>query len=135
MNLTTIIGTCDSYLDLIPGFSILYEKYFEPKVEILVIGETQNLDIPNYKFITPGQKPWGERVINTLSKVKTEYVFFVLDDYYLSQLLTTEYIEYLIKFMDRHSTNKLTLTPVPDFAKYEYLESINTMHKMSPTSP
>ena len=37
--------------------------------------------------------------------------------------------------MDNHKVNKVTLTPVPDFAKYEYLESVNTMHKMSPNSP
>ena len=135
MNLTTIVGTCDSYLDLIPGFSILYERYFEPNIETLIVSETENLDIPKYKFITPGKKQWGERIINALSETKTEYVFFVLDDYYLSQLLTNEYIEYLLKFMDNRKVNKIMLSPVPDFAKYEYLESINTMHKMSPTSP
>jgi hypothetical protein len=135
MNLTTVVGTCDSYLDLIPGFSILYERYFEPNIETLIVSETENLDISKYKFITPGKKQWGERIINALSETKTEYVFFVLDDYYLSQLLTTEYIEYLLKFMDNRKVNKIMLSPVPDFAKYEYLESINTMHKMSPTSP
>ena len=135
MNLTTVVGTCDSYLDLIPGFSILYERYFQPNVETLIVSETETLDMPNYKFITPGKKQWGERIINALSEAKTEYVFFILDDYYLSQLLTNEYIEYLLKFMDNHKVNKVTLTPVPDFAKYEYLESVNTMHKMSPTSP
>ena len=135
MNLTTIVGTCDSYLDLIPGFSILYERYFEPNIETLIVSETEDLDIPKYKFITPGKKQWGERIINALSETKTEYVFFVLDDYYLSQLLTNEYIEYLLKFMDNRKVNKIMLSPVPDFAKYEYLESINTMHKMSPNSP
>ena len=135
MNLTTVVGTCDSYLDLIPGFSILYERYFEQNVETLIVSETETLDMPNYKFITPGKKQWGERIINALSETKTEYVFFVLDDYYLSQLLTNEYIEYLLKFMDNRKVNKIMLSPVPDFAKYEYLESINTMHKMSPTSP
>jgi hypothetical protein len=135
MNLTTVVGTCDSYLDLIPGFSILYERYFEPNVETLIVSETETLDMPNYKFITPGKKQWGERIINALSETKTEYVFFVLDDYYLSQLLTNEYIEYLLKFMDNRKVNKIMLSPVPDFAKYEYLESINTMHKMSPNSP
>jgi len=135
MNLTTIVGTCDSYLDLIPNFSILYERYFQPNVETLIISETQILDIPKYKFITPGKKPWGERILNGLYETKTEYVFFVLDDYYLSQLLTNEYIEYLIKFMDVYSVNKISLTPVPDFANHKYLESINTMHKLSPSSP
>ena len=135
MNLTTVVGTCDSYLDLIPGFSILFERYFEPNIETLIVSETENLDIPKYKFITPGKKQWGERIINALSETKTEYVFFVLDDYYLSQLLTNEYIEYLLKFMDNRKVNKIMLSPVPDFAKYEYLESINTMNKMSPTSP
>jgi hypothetical protein len=37
--------------------------------------------------------------------------------------------------MDNHKVNKVTLTPVPDFANYQYLESVNTMHKMSPNSP
>lgn len=133
MNLTTIVGTCDSYLDLLPNFSILYERYFEPKVDTIVVSETQRLDM--YRFLTPGKKQWGERIIQALSETKTEYVFFVLDDYYLSQLLTTEYIEYLLKFMDNHSVNKISITPVPDFARHQYLESINTMHKMAPTSP
>jgi hypothetical protein len=136
-DLTTIVGTCDSHLHLIPNFSILYEKYFEPNVETLIVGETQKLDIPKYIFTTPGQKPWGGRIIDALSKAKSKYIFFVLDDYYLSQLLTTEYIEYLLKFMDNHDVNKISLTPVPDSAGYQYLEaeSVNTMHKMSPSSP
>ena len=75
MNLTTVVGTCDSYLDLINDFSTLYERYFEPNIETLIVSETEVLDIPKYNFITPGKKAWGERILKAYLKLKRNMYF------------------------------------------------------------
>jgi hypothetical protein len=130
MNLTTVVGTCDAYLAAVPHFITLYNRYFEPDVRKLLIGETADIEQTNFEWVLPGTHQWGERMLAGLKQVQTEYTFFVLEDYYLSQLLTTEYIDYLLKFMDRYKADKLSLTPVPDFACHRYCETINTMHRM-----
>jgi len=134
MNLTTVVGTCDAYLAAVPHFITLYDRYFEPPLRKIMIGETTDIEHTDYEWILPGTKQWGERMLSGLELVQTEYTFFVLEDYYLSQLLTTEFIEYLIKFMDRYQADKLSLTPVPDFACHRYSETINTIHRMSTDS-
>lgn len=130
MNLTLVVGTCDAYLAAIPNFVLLTEKYFEPKVRKLFVGETTELPYEGYEWFLPGQDIWGNRMQKAIESVSTDYIFFILEDYYISQKLTNEYFEYLIKFMDRHNADKISLTPVPDFACHRYAESINTMHRM-----
>jgi len=130
MNLTLVVGTCDAYLSAVPNFVTLTERYFEPKVRKLFVGENIQLDFESYEWFLPGSEVWGKRMQEAVKTVETEYIFFILEDYYLSQKLTTEYFEYLIKFMDRHKADKISLTPVPDFACHRYAESINTMHRM-----
>jgi hypothetical protein len=130
MNLTLVIGTCDSYLAAVPNFVTLANRYFEPNVKRLFVGETIELQYKEYEWFLPGLDVWGNRMQKAIESVTTDYIFFILEDYYLSQKFTNEYIEYLIKFMDRHKADKISLTPVPDFACHRYAESINTMHRM-----
>lgn len=133
-DLTTLVGTCDAYLAVVPNFHTLYSRYFEPKVRTIYVSETNTVPIQDAEWITPGTGPWGARMLEGLSKVDTDYVFFVLEDYYLSQLLTIDYVEYLLKFMCRHKADKISLTPVPDFANHIYIETIDTIYRMSPNS-
>jgi hypothetical protein len=133
-DLTLAIGTCDLYLKFVPNCIYLANKYLEPDIERLIIGETEHLDIKNYKFINSGKLDWGQRMINGLNSVKTKYVFFILEDYYLSQKLTKEYFDWMIKFMDRERAKKLIITSVPDWAGYKYSVNIDTIKKMHPES-
>ena len=132
-DITLAIGTCDLYLKFVPNCIYLANKYLEPDIERLIIGETEHLDIKNYKFINSGKLDWGQRMINGLNSVKTKYVFFILEDYYLSQKLTKEYFDWMIKFMNRERAKKLIITSVPDWAGYKYSVNIDTIKKRNTT--
>ena len=93
--ITPITVTCDSYLDLLPNFFTLYERYSNLP-EPLVIGETKNLE--GYNIFTAGDKPWGERVRDGLKKIDTEYILFTLEDYYF-QTKIDSYIEESLKIL------------------------------------
>jgi hypothetical protein len=134
MNISVLVGTCDSYLKFVPNFVSLANKYFEPNVERIIIGETIKEEYGGYKFITPGKLQWGERMLVGLNEVKTKYVFFALEDYYLSQKLSVDFISWLMQFMGRENAKKLMLSCVPDFAQYQYSRTIDTIKQMSPRS-
>lgn len=134
MNVSILIGTCDSYLEFVPNCVKLVDKYFEPLVDKVIIGEKIRQEYDGYKFIITDKTEWGYRILKGLSEIKTKYVFFMLEDYYLSQQLTTEYISYLIQFMDRRNAKKVMLSCVPDFAQYKYSNTIDTIKQMSSES-
>lgn len=132
--LSIIIGTCDSYLKYVPNCVTLINKYFELSCKKIIVGETQKIDFPGYEWHLPGKLQWGTRMRQALSLIDTEYVFFMLDDYYLSQKISIQFIKWLTDFMDRELANKLIITTVPDWANYRYLETIDTIKRMSPFS-
>lgn len=132
--LSVLIGTCDSYLKYVPNCVHLLNKYFAYDCKKLIVGETDKINFPGYDWCTPGKIQWGSRVKKALSEITTEYTFFMLDDYYLSQKLSVEFINWLLQFMTRENANKITITTVPDWANYRYLETIDTIKRMSPFS-
>ena len=134
LNLTLLIGTCDSYLKYLPNCIKLLEKYFKIDIRKIIIGENEKLSVGDYEWILPGTKPWGQRMRMGIKTVNTDYVFFILEDYYLSQKLTFDFISWLLHFMDRENANKITLTNVPDWVNYRYCETIDTIKRSDPSS-
>jgi hypothetical protein len=134
INLTLVIGTCDSYLKYMPNCVKLLEKYFKLNIRKIIIGENEKINFENYEWILPGYKSWGRRMKTGIKTVETDYIFFILDDYYLSQRLTPEFMSWIICFMDRELANKVTMTNVPDWVNYRYSETIDTIHRSDPSS-
>jgi len=134
MSLSILVGTCDDYLEYMPNSMVLMDKYLPTEYPRIVAGETQAVERTNYEWCLPGKGVWGKRMIESLQKVKTDYVFFTLDDYYFSQKLTKEFFDWLLLFMKREKADKLCLTPVPDFAQYQYTDTVDTIKRMAPYS-
>lgn len=133
-DITVIVGTCDSYLKYIPNCVHLINKYFEPQCRKIIVGETQKIECEGFEWTLSGKVQWGKRMKQAVSMIDTEYTFFLLDDYYLSQKLSRDFFDWLITFMNRENANKITITPVPDWANYRYVETIDTIKRMSPYS-
>jgi len=132
--ITTITVTCDSYLDLLPNFFTLYKRYSN-LAEPLVIGETKSLE--GYNIFTAGDKPWGERIYDSLKKIKTEYILFTLEDYYFTTCVD-KYIEESLKILKLKNFDKVALisnshfwgyklayTDIPNF--YQMLPNCNNL--------
>ena len=111
-NITTLIGSCDSYSPLWKNFDILFNKYWELETENILVSETvSQLDTPfiqNYKVLTDGTGlKWGERILKSLEYINTPYVFFILDDYYLTESLSEEFINEKLSLMKKYNADKL----------------------------
>ena len=54
MNISVLIGTCDSYSPLWKNFDILFQRYWQLKTANYLVSETLTYDNDLYKTITPG---------------------------------------------------------------------------------
>lgn len=109
MNVSVLIGTCDSYSPLWKNFDILFQRYWQLKTKNYLVSETLIYDNDLYKTIIPGQLQWGERMLKALEEIDTEYTFFILDDYYLTEPFTEEFIQNHIKILEQYGADKIMM--------------------------
>ena len=123
MNISVLIGTCDAYSPLWKNFDILFQKYWQLPTKNILVSETEVFSNNHYQTVTPGKKPWGERVLESLELIDTEYVFFILDDYYLTESFTQEFIDDHIKILEKHNAVKI-MTDIDYGEPIYYLDHI-----------
>jgi len=114
-NLAVLVGTCDQYSTLWPNFIKCYEKYFPYNVPTIFAGET--ITVPKYETHLGGKEAWGKRIKGAVTKIKEDYIFFILEDYYLFFDYGEEQIKQYIKDMDKYDMNRLQISR-SDFQSY-----------------
>jgi hypothetical protein len=107
MNISVLIGSCDAYSPLWKNFDILFQRYWHLPTKNVLVSETIPFDNSHYTTTTPGQGQWGLRILDALNKIDTEYVFFILDDYYLTEPFTQEFIDEHIALLEKHNAVKI----------------------------
>lgn len=102
--LTILVCSCDKYSDLWNPFFTLLHKYWNP-IELTIILNTESkeyffdgLDIQCVH--SPKDWPYGKRMINALSNVKTKYVFTLLDDFFIRKPIDENRIFDIIRWME-----------------------------------
>ena len=91
--MTILLCTCDSYEDLWTPFFTLFDKFGGElkKYPIIVNTESKQYKYPNLNIKCVNQKvpfdgmAWGKRLRNVLSSISSEYVLFLLDDFFLTR--------------------------------------------------
>ena len=107
-DLTILVCSCDAYEDLwTPFFTLLKKHWTSLDLPIVLNTESKNfkLDGLDIKCIhSPFEKRYGQRMINALSTIKTEYVLLLLDDFFLRKPVSEERINQIINWMkdDQH---------------------------------
>ncbi len=103
--LTILVSSCDAYQDLWHPFFTLLKKYWALN-NVKIILNTESVD---YKFnglnincVHPENPkvPYGERMLNALASVKTEYVLMLLDDFFLREKVDMGKIKKIIEWLD-----------------------------------
>ena len=106
--LTVIIGSCDTYNPHWKNFNILYKKYWNLETRNIFVGETIPFPYENFENILPGlNHPWGFRILEALKEVKTEYVCLMLEDYYLTETISEQFINEHINILEKYSAQKI----------------------------
>lgn len=101
-NLTVVVSSCDKYADLWPGFFQLLFRTWptlqtqHKTVPIILIANTKTFEHPRVLMSHfPHEKSWSDNMIETLQKVKTSHVLFLLDDYFLTHFNEKRFQEIL----------------------------------------
>lgn len=105
---TMLVSTCDSYEDTWEAFFKSLKRYW-PSFNMTIVLNTEsknykmeNLDIKTFNLFKNKKVPWGARLIEHLKKIDTEYVLFMLDDFFLVKPVNEKMINQCIKYMDEN---------------------------------
>lgn len=134
MNLSVLIGTCDKYEPLWETFQICFNKYWTVDTQNVFVSETK--EVPNFtstKFSTIlAEGDWGNRIIQGISEIKSDYIFFILDDYFFNYTYSKDVLERYVRFCTNNNIDRLQVSP----SEYQiYTDfSIEGYTKFSPMS-
>lgn len=113
---TFFLSTYDGGEDLWEGFfKALSVQWPEMDMRIVMNTETKSYTYPGYSiesFHPSLQKnqPWGERLIESLSHVETEYILFFLEDFWLDKRVDDSFFRKTLTWMKNN----------PDVANFSY---------------
>lgn len=108
---TVLVNSCDSYEEIWTPFFILFKKYW-PSCEYPIVLNTESkefdfsdLNIKTFQLYQATNKkiPWGERLIKTLEKIDSQYIIFLLDDFFFTDYVDVNRLNQCIEWMDENS--------------------------------
>ena len=139
---TLLINSCDAYEDILDTFFELLNKFWpDLKYDIVLSTETLNYQNKYFKIenIHPSEKKcsWTKRMYETLEKIKSEYVLFMLDDFFLYDYVKNNEIEKCVEIFDKdRDIVNFTYWPImngtidSDYPDY-FLRKENVKHKVA----
>ena len=108
MRLTVYVLTSDGYLDALPAFCHLFNKYWSPSQPVTICGfSAPKFELPeNFTFFSIGKQEdypidkWTDALISTLHHFPANDVFLLmLEDYWLSRPVETREVLMLTDYM------------------------------------
>ena len=105
---TVVICSCDDYEDVWELFFCSFrENWHDCEYNLLLNTEAKQIDISGVSVFNSeylkGKDKWGERLINVLNGVLTEYVIVLYDDYVLNGQVDSDEISKCIKRMEANN--------------------------------
>ena len=108
--LAVLISSCDGYQDVWDPFFLLMDKYWKDiPYPVYLNTETINYDkkYNNFSIQTLNLKKkrklktsWSQRMIDVLERIEEEYIFILIEDFFLRERVQTELIEKILDKMD-----------------------------------
>ncbi len=105
MELTILVMSCDKYYDTWKPFITCFRKYF-PACPYQVVLSTENNctgeDLAFDCIIYSDKEEWSARLKETLSKIDSEYVFMLLDDFWFYDYIDITMFQRDYKYIRTH---------------------------------
>ena len=100
-----LLCSCDNYSDLWDPFFTLLTRYWKGfDYEVYLCTESKKYTFPGLNIHCPLNVPqtntWSQNLIDTLHSIPTEYIIFMLDDFWLKSPVNTERLEMLMARFD-----------------------------------
>ena len=102
-NVTIVFSSCERYKPIWDGFFLLFDRYF-PKTDCNIYGTVKD----NYifkQYLVRGNNYSGDdtsfstSLLKTLKRIKTKYILFFLDDFYITNYVQSDYVDNAIGLM------------------------------------
>lgn len=101
---SVFVASCDKYEDAwYPFFSLLSKYWDKCPYKIYLSTETKKCNIANVITINDKNNPsglWGKRIKNALKAIDSEYIIFLLEDFFIMSGVRQEEIDKCIKYLD-----------------------------------
>ncbi len=107
-----IISTCDKFSDLWDAhIQLLNQNWSDRNVEtFLVTDKLTDKTFDNVKVVAAGDKAEiTERLLAVMPMIKTKYILFTLDDYFLTEKIITKKIVDEFEVMRKHNVDYIRL--------------------------
>lgn len=85
-DVTIVVNSCDAYSDVLELFFKALDEYW-PDNQYPVVVNTESSTLLGYTEEQKGGVTWGQRLIDLLYKIETEYVVMVFDDFLLEDFV------------------------------------------------
>lgn len=111
-NFSIIISTCDKFSDLWEAnIKLINENWKDRNVDtFLVTDKNTDRTFENVTVISAGEDTEiTDRLKKAMPLIKTDYVLFTLDDYFLTKKISTKAINDDIEIMNKHNLDYLRL--------------------------
>jgi hypothetical protein len=109
--ISVLIGSTDKYDFLWDEFNYAFFKHFFPKIDVFFL--TEKRKNTGIKTINVGNVSWYEGVSQSLLYfIKTKYVLWLQDDYFLIKNFTEKELENDLKYIEKFNIDRLGLCPV-----------------------
>ena len=101
---TVVVNTCDAYSDLWPLLAASFSEYWPDRSINLVLNTELTTDhgLSSFEAVVHNSDSpfWGERLIQTLDDIPTDYVVMLYDDFIIEEFFDESILDRIIDAMD-----------------------------------
>lgn len=120
-NCTFLINSCDANDDIWKPFFMCLEKNWSDMSWPVVLNtesksyKYKDYDIKTFSLFSNRKDKWSQRLRETLEKIDTEYIFFILDDFFITEPVDSGFIKKCFNWMDdNQNISVFSFHPVVD---------------------
>lgn len=113
-NLSIVVGSCDAYSDIAALYVRFLRRYWKDcDCQIFVATENAVIDEPGVITVTSEGTEWAKRIINTVEKTNTDYIWLTVDDLFISKEVDDRRVTEILNIIQREGIQYYGLPTKP----------------------
>lgn len=131
-SISIVVSTSFKYRELIEGFIYFFEKYWSNcKYDVYIALEKEyRTNKGMFKFITSFHDDWSTILFDTLKVIETDYIYLLLDDYFLSDFVDAKIINNAVREMIQNNIKYLGFSEITLKKKHKRLPTISDDYQL-----
>jgi hypothetical protein len=109
--MVVILHTCDKYQFCWNGFIRHFIKHWDYRCFKYFCNEDIEVDYDYFIQRKTGKGEWSDRLISILKRTSDDYVFYIQEDYWLKEYISSILIDHLLQLMKVESIDCIHMSP------------------------